>query len=137
MLCSTPGAQCFRPTGRPRPSNTSWCRSSRPAFPRVIARVRAVHSKIAIYVDTLAPAGGLDSTQLDSIAKTFDQRLYAIDTAAFGRESDIDTNSVVLVLMTNVVNKLVSASVCLKTGFVAGFFFCPHLGPPFPHTLSS
>ncbi len=100
-------------------------------FTRVIARVRAVQSKIAIYVDTLAPAGGLDSTQLDSIAKTFDQRLYAIDTAAFGRESDIDTNSVVLVLMTNVVNRLVSASVCLKTGFVAGFFFGLDLDPQF------
>src|SRR5207302_8476199 len=77
------------------------------AFTRVVGRARAVQNKIAIYVDTLAPAGGLDSTQLDSIAKTFDQRLYAIDTAAFGRESDIDSNSVVLVLMTNVVNKLV------------------------------
>src|SRR2546428_2622280 len=96
-------------------------------FTRVIARVRAVQSKIAIYVDTLAPAGGLDSTQLDSIAKTFDQRLYAIDTAAFGRESAIDTHSVVLLLMTNVVNKLVSASVCLKTGFVAGVLFRPRL----------
>src|SRR5947209_4735811 len=100
-------------------------------FTRVIARVRAVQSKVAIYVDTLAPAGGLGSTQLDSIARTFDQRLYAIDTAAFGRESDIDTNSVVLVLMTNVVNKLVSASVCLKTGFVAGFFFGLDLDPQF------
>ena len=100
-------------------------------FTRVIARVRAIQSKIAIYVDTLAPAGGLDSTQLDSIAKTFDQRLYAIDTAAFGRESDNDSNSVVLVLMTNVVNKLVSTSTCVKTGFVAGFFFGLDLDPQF------
>src|SRR5258708_24619148 len=38
-------------------------------FDRVGARVRAVASKVAIYVDTLAPAGGLDSTALDSIAK--------------------------------------------------------------------
>jgi len=33
--------------------------------------------------------------------------------------------------MTNVVNKLVSASVCLKTGFVAGFFFGLDLDPQF------
>ena len=106
-------------------------------FTRVTARVRAVQSKVAIYVDTLAPAGGLDSTQLDSIAKTFDQRLYPIDTAAFGRESDIDTNSVVLVLMTNVVNKLVSAGVCQTTGFVAGFFFGLDLDPQFRNDARS
>jgi len=100
-------------------------------FDRVGARVRAVASKVAIYVDTLAPAGGLDSTALDSIAKLFDQRLYAIDTAAFGRESDIDSNTVVLVLMTNTVNKLVTTSDCNKSGFVAGFFFGLDLDPAF------
>jgi len=100
-------------------------------FDRVAARVRAVASKVAIYVDTLAPAGGLDSTALDSIAKLFDQRLYAIDTAAFGRESDIDSNTVVLVLMTNTVNKLVTTSDCNKSGFVAGFFFGLDLDPAF------
>jgi hypothetical protein len=81
-------------------------------FDRVGARVRAVKTKVAIYVDTLAPAGGLDSASLDSIADIFDRRLYGIDTAAFGQESDIDSNSVVLVLMTNTVNKLISASEC-------------------------
>ena len=100
-------------------------------FDPVVARVRALKSKVAIYVDSLAPAGGLDSTQLDSIANTFDQRLYAIDTAAFGRESDVDSNTVVLVLMTNTVNKLVSASACNTSGFVAGFFFGADLDPAF------
>ncbi len=100
-------------------------------FDRVGARVRALKSKVAIYVDTLAPVGGLDSTALDSVANTFDQRLYAIDTAAFGRESDIDSNTVVLVLMTNVVNKLVTASECNTSGFVAGFFFGVDLDPAF------
>jgi hypothetical protein len=100
-------------------------------FDKVGARVHALKSKVAIYVDTLAPAGGLDSTAIDSIAKVFDQRLYAVDTAAFGRESDIDTNTVVLVLMTNVVNKLVTASECNKNGFVGGFFFGADLDPAF------
>jgi hypothetical protein len=99
-------------------------------FDRVGARVRAVKSKVAIYVDTLAPAA-LDSMTLDSIATTFDQRLYGIDTAAFGRESDIDSNSVVLVLMTNTVNKLVTTSACNTSGFVAGFFFGADLDPAF------
>ena len=100
-------------------------------FDRVGARVRMVKTKVAIYVDTLAPAGGLDSTALDSIAKVFDQRLYGVDTAAFGVESDIDDNQVVLVLMTNVVNKLVTASECTQSGFVAGFFFGADLDPAF------
>jgi len=100
-------------------------------FDRVGARVRALKTKVAIYVDTLAPSGGLDSASLDNIANTFDQRLYAIDTAAFGRESDIDSNTVVLVLMTNTVNKLVTASQCNTSGFVAGFFFGADLDPAF------
>src|SRR5213594_3239727 len=102
-------------------------------FDRVGARVRALKTKVAIYVDTLAPAGGLDSTALDGIATTFNQRLYAIDTAAFGRESDIDSNTVVLVLMTNTVNKLVTASACNASGgsFVAGFFFGADLDPAY------
>jgi hypothetical protein len=101
------------------------------SFNRVGARVRALKTKIAIYVDTLAPSGGLDSTSLDSIANLFDTQLYAVDTAAFGRESDIDSNSVVMVLMTNTVNKLVTKTECNTTGFVAGFFFGADIDPAF------
>ena len=100
-------------------------------FDDVVARAKAINSKVAIFVDSLAPPNGLDSTALDSIARVFDQRLYAIDTAAFGRESDIDSNTVVIVLMTNTVNKLVTASACTATGFVAGFFFGADIDPAF------
>ena len=102
-------------------------------FDRVGARVKAVKARVAIFVDTLAPGGGLDSAALDSIARIFDQRLYGIDTAAFGRESDIDANGVVLVLMTNTVNKLVTASQCNASGggFVAGFFYGLDLDPQY------
>jgi hypothetical protein len=100
-------------------------------FDRVGARAKAINSKVAIFVDTLAPSGGLDSTALDSVARVFDQRLYAIDVAAFGSESDIDSNTVVIVLMTNTVNKLVSASDCQTSGFVAGFFFGVDIDPAF------
>jgi hypothetical protein len=106
-------------------------------FDRVGARVRALKSKVAIYVDTLAPAGGLDSTTLDGIADLFDQQLYAIDTAAFGRESDIDSNTVVMVLMTNTVNKLVTKVECNQSGFVAGFFFGADLDPAFQNDSRS
>ena len=102
-------------------------------FTRVGARVQVVRQNVAIYVDTLAPPGGLDVTAITRLADEFDQRLYPLDTAAFGRQSDIDTNSVVLMLMTNVVNKLVTSSECLNDGFVAGFFFGADLDPAFQH----
>jgi hypothetical protein len=100
------------------------------AFDNVTATVRALKSNVAIYVDNTAPAG-LDSAQLDTLATTFETRLYPADTAAFGRESDIDTNSVVMVLMTPTVNKLVTTSACNSTGFVAGFFFGADIDPAF------
>ena len=106
-------------------------------FDRVGARAKAINSKVAIFVDTLAPPGGLDSTALDSIARVFDQRLYAIDTAAFGRESDINADSVVMVLMTNTVNKLVTAAECTASGFVAGFFFGVDIDPRFSNDSRS
>jgi hypothetical protein len=97
----------------------------------VAAKVRIVGAHIAIYVDTLAPSGGLDSTALDSLKQVFDARLFPLDTLAFGGVSDIDSNSVVIVLMTNVVNALVSKAQCQGSGgaFVAGFFFAGDLDP--------
>ena len=95
----------------------------------VAAKVRVVGQHIAVYVDTLAPAAGLDSTQLDSLKQVFDTRLYPIDTTAFGGVSDVDSNSVVIVLMTGVVNSLVTRTQCRQSGFVAGFFFAGDLDP--------
>ena len=106
-------------------------------FDNVTATVRALKSNVAIYVDNTAPVGGLDSAQLDTLATTFETRLYPTDTAAFGRESDIDTNSVVMVLMTSTVNKLVTSSACTTTGFVAGFFFGADIDPAFQNDSRS
>lgn len=98
-------------------------------FDKVGARAEAVGQRLAIFVDTLAPANGLNSFDLDTLIQLFDTRLYAVDTAAFGRESDVDANSVVIVLMTNVVNKMVTDQQCQTDGFVAGFFFGYDLDP--------
>jgi len=100
------------------------------SFDNVTATVRALKSNVAIYVDNTAPVG-LDSAALDTLATLFESRLYPTDTAAFGRESDIDTNSVVMVLMTPTVNKLVTSAACATTGFVAGFFFGADIDPAF------
>jgi len=100
-------------------------------FPKVTATAKSVSGHLAIYVDDAAPAAGLTQSDLDSLASLFNSRLYAIDTTAFGRESDIDGNSTVIVLMTNVVNKLVTKTLCHQAGFIAGFFFGADIDPLF------
>jgi hypothetical protein len=93
------------------------------AFQTAGARARAVKTKVAIFVDTLT-AAGLDSIALDTLAAQFVNRLYSTDTAAFGNESDLDGNGLVIVLMTPIVNRLVSKASCEQTqSFVAGFFY--------------
>ena len=92
------------------------------------AVARSVGQHIAIYIDTLAPAPGLPQSDLDSLRDVFDTRLYPLDTVRFGNVSDIDANSVVIVLMTNQVNKLIPKSQC-ASGFIAGFFFPGDLAP--------
>jgi hypothetical protein len=96
-------------------------------FKTVGARARAVGAHVAIYVDTLAPANGLDSADLDTLKQVFDTLLYPLDSTAFGAASDLDTNGVVIALMTPVVNALVTKSACSTSGYIAGFFFPPDL----------
>ena len=98
-------------------------------FDMVTARVQSVGAHVAIYVDTLAPAGGLDSAQLDSLTQVFNTHVYTVDTVAFGGPSDIDSNGVVIALMTPVVNRLVNAAECSSGGYVAGFVFPYDLFP--------
>ncbi len=97
-------------------------------FKTVGAAARSVGQHVAIYLDTAA-ATTLDSAQLDTLQQVFDTRVYAIDTAAFGRESDIDSNGVVIALLTPVVNAMVTRTLCDTAGFVVGFFYSPDLDP--------
>src|SRR2546428_935045 len=89
----------------------------------VTATARTVGVHIAIFVDDNAPAGGLRDPDPIPLRDQFGHRLYVRDALAFGRETDIDGNGVVIVLMTNAVNELVSPSECSTTGFVAGYFY--------------
>ena len=98
-------------------------------LPIVRATLMKLGQHIAIYVDSAAPQPGLSQTDLDSLRAVFDTRLYEIDTTAFGRESDIDHNGVVIVLMTNRVNQLVTSTECTTKGFVAGYFFGADIDP--------
>ena len=98
-------------------------------FKTVTATAKVVTSHLALYVDDQAPAGGLSQIDLDSLGAEFESRLYAIDTTWFGRESDVDQNGVVMVLMTPVVNRMVDSATCVQSGYVAGFFFGLDLDP--------
>ena len=89
----------------------------------VTATALKVGTHIAIYVDNAAPQPGLTLSDLDNLRAIFDTRLYETDTLAFGRESDIDSNGMVIVLMTGKVNALVTSAACTATGYVAGYFF--------------
>ena len=97
-------------------------------LPTVDAALMKIGQHIALYVDTAAPPPGLSQADLDALRAVFDTQLYEIDTTAFGRESDIDHNGVVIVLMTNRVNELVTAADC-SNGFVAGYFFGADIDP--------
>jgi len=91
-------------------------------FVQTSATARVVADRVAIFVDNAAPAGGYTDPDLAQVSTLFDDFLYPIDINAFGRESDIDANGVVIVLLTQLVNAL--SPNCTSTGSVIlGYFF--------------
>jgi len=97
-------------------------------FVETSATARVVADRVAIFVDNAAPAGGYTDPNLADVGTLFDDFLYPIDTTAFGRESDIDGNGVVIVLLTQKVNAL--SPNCSTTGTVIlGYFFGADLLP--------
>jgi hypothetical protein len=91
-------------------------------FVDVTATARHVGPKGAIYLDNTVPAGGYIQADIDSVGFLFDTYLYPLDTVSFGRESDLDNNGVVVVLLTDQVNAL--SPDCNTSGSVIlGFFY--------------
>jgi hypothetical protein len=91
-------------------------------FVETTATAKVVGKHVAVYVDDAAPGGGYTDADLTDVATLFDDHLYPIDTVAFGRESDIDANGVVVVLLTHRVNQL--SPNCNETASVIlGYFF--------------
>lgn len=92
------------------------------SFVDVTATALHVGRKAAVYLDNAVPGGGYVQADIDSVGNLFDDYLYPIDTTAFGRESDLDGNGVVVVLLSDQVNKLSGA--CNSAGSVIlGYFF--------------
>jgi hypothetical protein len=95
-------------------------------YVQVTATVHYAGTHTAVYLDDAAPTPTYSDADLQAIGSMFDDHLYPIDTTAFGRESDIDGNGVVLILLTDRVTKLSS---CTGTSIIVGFFLPFDLSP--------
>lgn len=93
-----------------------------PAVKTVSAQLDYVGTNTLIYVDTLTPANGFTTDQLNGFGQLFDQTLYPLDVNAFGPPSDVDQNGRLIILLTPAVNALTPAADCSTKGYVAGFF---------------
>ncbi len=92
------------------------------AFVAVSTTARYVGSRSAIFLDDTVPAGGFNDTEIQTLGALFDQQLYPIDTTAFGRESDLDGNGVVAIVLTDQINAL--SPNCQQTHqVILGYFF--------------
>jgi hypothetical protein len=98
-------------------------------FGTVNAEARYVGTHAAIFTDDAAPAA-FTAADYDSLGALFDQQLYEVDTQAFGSESDVDENGVVIILFTAAVNKLTPESQC-ATSIITGYFFGIDIDPAF------
>jgi hypothetical protein len=96
----------------------------------VLATAQTVGQHAAIFLDDSVPAGGFSAGDITTLSQQFDQVLFPIDTARFGPPSDIDSNGVVIVLLTKRINALVTRPAC-DTSFITGFFFGGDIAPGF------
>ncbi len=101
----------------------------------VSAVARFVGQHAALYEDVDATSK-LSDTEAGNLGGLFDDELYAVATNAFGSESDVDQNGIVLVLMTPHVNRLTDADDC-HDGVITGFFFGADLDPAFANDSRS
>lgn len=91
------------------------------AFGTVAATARYVGEHAAIFIDNAAPTvDSLRASDFAALGFAFDTYHYGIDTTAFGRESDIDANGMVIILMTKAVNDLTPDC---TNGRVIGYFY--------------
>jgi hypothetical protein len=89
-------------------------------FNTVQATARYVGTHAAVFIDNDVPQNDpLTPADAAELGSTFDEYHYPIDTTAFGRESDIDQNGVVIILMTDQVNALTPNC---QNGRVVGYF---------------
>lgn len=94
-------------------------------YVQVEGTARYVGSRIAIFLDRAAAAeGGYTQEDLDAVGALFDDHLHTIAVDAFGEETDVNGDGMVLVLLTPQVTRLAG---CAQGHFVAGLFFAVDL----------
>ena len=103
------------------------------SFVPVTATAVYTNEHVAVFLDDTVPAGGYSQADIDNVGSLFNDELYGIDTLAFGRESDIDGNGQVLVLLSDRVNELGDCSSGAAQA-VAGYFFAADLRTSFNHS---
>jgi hypothetical protein len=92
------------------------------SFVSVSATAKHVGARGAIFLDDTVPAGGFTQADIDGVGALFDNYMYPIDTTAFGRESDLDNNQAVIILLTDRVNQLIPNCNALGS-IVFGYFY--------------
>ena len=100
-------------------------------FDSVTASLRFAGQHVLVYVDTAARLELADS-EIAEFGALFDESLHGTVRGAFGDPSDIDGNGRVLVVLTPVVNALVTRAECEATGYVRGFFYSHDLASEAP-----
>ena len=81
--------------------------------------------EVAIFLDDAAPVeGGYTQDDLDDIGGLFDDYLHPINVNAFGSETDVNGDGIVLVLLTDRVTRLAD---CDAGQIVVGLFFAVDL----------
>jgi len=99
-------------------------------FATVSGRAEYVGAHAALFVDQAAPGGGFTAADYQTLGALFDSDLYGVATAAFGAESDVDQNGVVIVLFTPEVNRLTPTDQCASS-VITGYFFGIDIDPAF------
>jgi hypothetical protein len=96
-------------------------------YVQVAGTAQYVGTHVAIFTDDDPPSGGgYTPADIATIGSLFDDQLYPIDVNAFGQETDINGDGVVLVLLTDHVTRLAG---CVGGQIVVGLFFAVDLLP--------
>ena len=94
-------------------------------YVQVASTARYVGNHVAIFLDDAAPAeGGYTQGDLEDIGSLFDDHLHPISVNAFGGETDVNADGVVLVLLTDRVTRIAG---CGEGQIVVGLFFAVDL----------
>jgi hypothetical protein len=97
-------------------------------------RVVAISSHAIVIADTANPTGGYTDQEYLTVGQQFDD-VYAMDVAAFGDPTDIDSNGKIVMFFTRAVNEMTPKG---SSSVVGGFFYgrdlfpkadTPELGP--------